>query len=82
MNDAQRVQYLMGQVAALQVVLLAFIDTHPEPKVIAPRLERLSEGGVARLLPSEGSDEMLAGFEAVVEKACALARERLQRLRE
>ncbi|THF55940.1 hypothetical protein [Pseudothauera rhizosphaerae] len=56
--------------------MIALIEAHPDPAEIAAQLRRLTEFGIAKLLPSEGSDAIVQAFQDVVALACARADEK------
>ena len=54
---------LSGQIAGLRAGLYAVIDHPNDPSTAAARLNQLSETPIAKLLPSEVSEEFLMSFQ-------------------
>lgn len=66
---------LIGQVTALRVIVLALIESHPDPAKLASSLDRLSERGIALLLPAECRDAIVEAYQDVTGSALQLAQQ-------
>lgn len=62
MTDAERIDYLTGQVVALKGFCIALIASHPDPELLGHAIERTGEQAVALALPTSASDALLAGL--------------------
>lgn len=63
MNNHDRLDYLIGQVATLKAFCIALAITHREPAVLQRIFTRVAEITTAKTLPTEASEAMLGGME-------------------
>jgi hypothetical protein len=65
MNDAQRLEFLAGQVAALEAFALAVINAHPNVQLLHDDFSRLKMQQESSSLPVPVSEAYLDGQAAV-----------------
>ena len=79
MNDSERLDYVIGQVAALKAFCITLICLHPAPRQLATALEKFAEMGVAKTLPTRASDAMIEGMETMKAHLLSVAQDEAKR---
>jgi hypothetical protein len=79
MDDIDRLDQVIGQLAALNTFCIAVVATHPDPQALRKCLLTLSEVTIAKTLGGAASDQMLAGVEIVLSDLRSAADKRLAR---
>lgn len=77
MNDTDRLENVIGQLAALKTFCIAVVVTHPDPRTLSECLSSLSEVTIAKTLGVAASEQMLAGVESVLADLKAAAARRV-----
>lgn len=72
MDDRSRLEYLAGQVAALNAFAIAVIDTHSDVGALHAEYSRLVESQVALSAPEPVSEAYLNGQQQTAEPLLAL----------
>lgn len=63
MTDNERIDVAIGQIAILKNFCIALIVAHPEPQTVLGHFARAGEIAIAKLLPTQASEEMLAAVQ-------------------
>jgi cell pole-organizing protein PopZ len=71
MSEASRLEYLAGQVAALNAFAIALTDTHPDREALQSEYGRLAENQVALSSPEPVSEAYLNGQQQTAEPLLA-----------
>jgi hypothetical protein len=79
MNDEDRFDHIVGQLAALKTFCVAVVATHPDPNALASCLSTLSEVTVAKTLGIAASESMIEGMESVLSDLKHATTQRLAR---
>jgi hypothetical protein len=66
MTDAEKLQHLAGDVSGLRMVIMALVNTHPDPMALLAQVDRLSELQIGIAIATTVSDEFLAGEDEAV----------------
>lgn len=76
MTDAERIDFLLGQVAAIKAFCLAAVIAHPDRELLADAFHLMAEHTDVKMLASPATDELLEGIAEVrsaVERVVGLA---------
>ncbi len=73
MRDADRQEYLQGQVQALLACVFAMIKSHHDIEKLAPCLDQALEACLAKLSGDAHPDAMIEGIEDIKSKVAAYA---------
>lgn len=65
MTDSERIDFLIGQVAALKAFSISLIIREPDPRALLQLFDRGSEHTIAKTLPTKASEAMLQGMEDI-----------------
>lgn len=65
MNNEQRLDFVIGQVASLKAFCICAIGTHPRPAELLAYFSRASEITAAKTLPTQASEAMIEGIESI-----------------
>jgi hypothetical protein len=64
-HQVDRIDYLIGQVAALKAFCVAVIASHKDPSLLMHATAKIGEINVAQALPTPATDATLKGMEDV-----------------
>jgi hypothetical protein len=78
MSEASRLEYLAGQVAALNAFAIALINAHPDLAALQAEYGRLAENQVALSSPEPVSEAYLNGQQQTAEPLLALIAARIR----
>lgn len=67
MNNEERLDFVIGQVAVLKAFCAAVVISHPAPESILQVFTRASEITTAKMLPTGASEAMLEGIESMTQ---------------
>ena len=73
-TEQQRLDSVIGEMAAIQCAVLALITTHPDPEALREHLEDVLTKGLARLEPTSAPDEAISGFQLAAKSFRAAAK--------
>ena len=65
MTDADRIDFLLGQVASLKAFCMCLALLHERPEELQRGFDKFSEMTAARMLPTGASDVMLEGIDEI-----------------
>jgi hypothetical protein len=65
MTDSDRLDYALGQIAALKAFCMCAAITHQNPTELQKGFEKFSEMTVAKMLPTVASEAMLIGIDEI-----------------
>jgi hypothetical protein len=68
MTNEERLDYLIGQVAAIQAFCAASLVAHPRPSAVLVAFESASEVTIAKTIPTAASDAMIQGVESMCDR--------------
>lgn len=84
MTADEKIEFLQGQVQALQACILALIETHPDPAGFCAKLAGMMQASLAKGSGDGAADAAIDGFQDMqtsLEKYAASALARRQRAR-
>ncbi len=79
MTDNERLDFAIGQVAALKSFCVALVSTHANPDGLVAYLSLASEVAAAKSLPTLASDAMVEGLERMQNDLLAIVQREVQR---
>ena len=75
-TEQERLDFLIGEVTAVRVGLMAVMATHPDPVALQAQLEDLLTKGLGRLEPTQAPDQAIDGFQAAAKSLRAASTRR------
>lgn len=67
MNDEERLDFVIGQVAVLKAFCAAAVINHPNPEAVLRTFNKTTEITTAKMLPTGASEAMLEGIESMTQ---------------
>ena len=65
MNNEQKLDFIIGQVASLKAFCISVIVAHPKPTELFTHFSHASEITAAKTLPTQASEAMIEGLESI-----------------
>lgn len=79
MTHEEWIEFIGGRANGITDVLLAFAQSHPDPKTLLNHLEQVEQAGLAQVEATLLSDRYIDGMRDVIDRVRNLLRLRLER---